>query len=208
MKKILLLLIVLFSSFGFHAVVNANGAPTKLVVHYFRYDDTYTNFNFWLWPYQPVSAGGVQHNFDSAQKDEHGVWLEVDLTTTYADSTAVGIIIKQGGWDGYREPGGDRFINLSSAEVINGVAHAYFVQGSTQFGTSQADLANNIPDYRPKILIAAFNTNNQVKATLTHQADSYQVYENDVLVASGTPTTKDLTISVPNVNISKQYTLT
>ncbi len=208
MRKILLLLIVLFSSLGFHAVVNANGAPTKLVVHYFRYDDTYTNFNIWLWPYQPVSAGGVQHNFDPAQKDEHGVWVEIDLTTTYANSTVVGIIIKQGAWDGYREPGGDRFINLSSAEVVGDTVHAYFVQGSIQFGTSLADLANNIPDYRPKILTAAFNTNQQVKATLTHQALSYQVYENDILVASGVPTTRDLTISIPNVNIAKQYTLT
>ncbi len=207
MKKILLLLVVLFSSLGFHAIVHANGAPTKLVVHYFRYDDTYTDFNIWLWPYQPTSAGGVQHNFDPQQKDEHGVWIEIDLTTTYANSTAVGIIIKQGGWDGYREPGGDRHIFLSTAEVIDGKVHAYFVQGSVQFGTSQADLTNNIPDYRPKILTAAFNVSNQVKATLTHMAESYQVYENDTLVASGVPTTKDLTISVPNVNISKQYTL-
>lgn len=208
MKKILLLLVVLFSSLGFHAVVNANGAPTKLVVHYFRYDDVYTNFNIWLWPHMPVSGGGVQHNFDPQQKDEHGVWIEIDLSTTYANSTVVGIIIKEGGWDGYREAGGDRFIDLSKAEIINGVAHAYFVQGSVLFGTSQADLANNIPDYRPKILSAAFNTSNQVKATTTHLAESYQVYENDILVASGVPTTKDLTISVPNVNIAKQYTLT
>lgn len=208
MKKLLLLILLVFSSFGLHVVLNAADQPTTLVVHYYRYDDTYTNFNIWLWPHVPVSGGGIKHDFIPTQKDEHGAYIEIPLTDSYANSTALGIILKQGEWDGYREPGGDRFIDLTKAEVIDGKAHAYFVQGSIQFGLSQTDLANNVPDYRPKVLTAAFNTNKQVIATLTHvPIGGYQVYENDTIVASGQATSKSLTITLPSVDISKVYTL-
>jgi pullulanase len=208
MKKIILLLLLVISSFGVHTIINANTEATTLVVHYFRYDDTYTNFNIWLWPYEPVSGGGVQHDFDPLQKDEHGVYTEIDLTTTYSGSTAVGIIIKQGGWDGYREVGGDRFIDLSTAEVIDGKIHAYFVEKDVRIGTSQADLAANVPDYRPKVLSAAFDATNKIQVTLTHIPEGgYEVYENDTMVASGTATSKSFSISLPSVDISKVYTL-
>ncbi|PKK86988.1 MAG: hypothetical protein CVV63_02650, partial [Tenericutes bacterium HGW-Tenericutes-8] len=208
MKKIILLLLLVISSFGVHTIINANTEATTLVVHYFRYDDTYTNFNIWLWPHEPVSGGGVQHDFDPLQKDEHGVFTEIDLTTTYSGSTVLGIIIKQGGWDGYREVGGDRFIDLSTAEVIDGKIHAYFVEKDVRIGTSQADLAANVPDYRPKVLSAAFDASNKIQVTLTHIPEGgYELYENDTMVASGTATTKTFSVSLPSVDISKVYTL-
>ena len=111
---------------------------------------------------EPGDLPGTDHAFDVNQTDEHGVYFEMDLTTEYPTATLLGIIIKQGGWDGYREPGGDRFINLETIEVIGGVAHAYFVEGDVRIGMSNSDLENNIPDYRAKILSAAFNQTQQI----------------------------------------------
>ena len=50
-----------------------------------------------------------------------------------------------------REPGGDRFFWNSDAELMVKI-HAYFVQADTRIGLSSADLANNIPDYRPNFI--------------------------------------------------------
>ncbi|MBU1141236.1 MAG: type I pullulanase [Firmicutes bacterium] len=208
MKKLIAIVLLAFSLLGMGLTILASETPDTLVVHYFRYDDTYTDFNMWVWAYEPVSAGGIQHDFDSAQKDAHGVYYEIDLTADYLNSTKLGIIIKQGSWDGYREIGGDRFIDLTTAEVIDGVAHAYFVEQDINIGTSTADLTNNIPDYREKILSAVFDTQKRISANLTHIPElGYEVYENDIMVTNGVALTKTLLITVPNVDISKTYTL-
>lgn len=208
MKKYILLLLILLSSFGFSQTLRANELPTTLVVHYYRYDDNYTNFNFWLWAHEPVAGGGIQHSFDVSQKDEHGVYLEVDLTQDYTNATTIGIIIKQGGWDGYREVGGDRFIDLENAEKIGNTVHAYFVEQDLNIGTSQADLTNNIPDYRARILTSAFDIQYRIQAELTHiPTHGYDVLEDGEVLFSNTASSKSLTISVPNINIAKSYVL-
>lgn len=207
MKKITAIMILFMSLFLVGLKSIATETPTTLVVHYYRYDDNYTNFNFWLWPSEPASLGGVQHNFDPLQKDEHGVYLSVDLTDYYAGSTKLGIIIKQGGWDGYREIGGDRFIDLTIAEVVNGVAHAYFVEQDINIGLSQQDLANNIPDYREKILRVAFDAQKRIVFALTHVGTTYEVLEDGVVKTSGNVTSKNQTLTISNVDISKQYSL-
>lgn len=208
MKKLIVLALFILSLLGLGVTSIASETPTTLVIHYYRYDDNYTGFNMWVWEYQPNSLGGIQHDFDSAQKDEHGVYYSIDLSADYSGATTLGIIIKQGAWDGYREPGGDRYIDLTSIEVINGVANAYFVEQDLNIGTSNADLANNIPDYRAKVLSAAFDTQKRISAKLTEiPALGYEVYENDNMVLSGTATTKTLLLTVPSVDISKTYTL-
>jgi pullulanase len=206
MKKILTLLLFIITSIAFGLSAIAADLPTTLVIHYYRYDETYTGFNFHMWEKEPGDLPGTDHAFDVNQTDEHGVYFEMDLTTEYPTATLLGIIIKQGGWDGYREPGGDRFINLETIEVIGGVAHAYFVEGDVRIGLSNSDLENNIPDYRAKILSAAFNQTQQIVLKTTHiPTEGYEVYENDVLVLSGTTTSKTTTITVANIDISKTY---
>lgn len=207
MKKILTLLLFIITSITFGVSAIAADLPSTLVVHYYRYDETYTNYDFWMWESEPASLGGIEHDFDSNQIDEHGVYYEVDLSADYPTATKLGIIIRAGGWDGYREPGGDRFIDLETIEVIGGVAHAYFVEGDLRFGTSNSDLENNIPDYRAKILSVAFNQTQQIVLKTTHiPAGGYEVYENDILILSGTTTSKTTTITVPSIDISKTYT--
>ena len=160
MKKLVTWVLLFLVTLGFGITTLANTLPTHLVVHYYRYDDNYENFNFWLWPNAPKDGDGDQFDFSIENKDEHGVFYELDLLEAFPnfpETTRVGIIIKQGGWEGYREVGGDRFIDLTSIEVIDGKAHAYFVEGDLRIGTSTLDLINHIPDYRAKILRSYFD---------------------------------------------------
>jgi pullulanase len=208
MKKMIVLIFGTLLLFSMGLAVQASETPTTLIVHYYRYDDNYENFNMWIWENEPVARGGIQHDFDPLQKDARGVYLEIDLETDYPGATRIGIIIKQGGWDGYREIGGDRFIALADLEVTGGVAHAWFVEQDINIGLSQADLDNNIPDYRDKILIASFDVQKRISATLTAvPALGYDVYEDDALILSGDVTTTTPVISVPGVDISKTYKL-
>lgn len=206
MKKITIFIMMIFSLLYVGSSVFADTAPSTLVVHYYRYDDNYSNFNFWMWEYKPSSLGGTQHDFDPLQKDDYGVYLEIDLTEDYPTATTVGIIVKQGGWDSYREPGGDRYIDLINAEQIDGVVHAYIVQGDLKIGTSQADLLNNIPDYRAKILSATFDADYTIDVSLTHIPElGYELYENSVMIQSGTVTQKSFTLSPDNIDLTKSY---
>jgi pullulanase len=209
MKKIILMLLFLMSAYGLSLTVHASELPHTLVVHYYRYDGDYTNFNMWIWEHVPTARGGIQHNFNPENIGEHGIFHAVDLATNYATATTLGIIIKQGGWDGYREIGGDRFMNLFEFEVINGVAHAYFVEQDIRIGKSQADLENNIPDYRDRILTVAFDKQKRVSANLTAIPElGYDLYENDVLIQSGSIQSLRPVITVSSgVDIAKTYTL-
>lgn len=211
MKKILLLFWLLVIPI-FTISVQGNQELTTLRVHYYRYDDTYTTFNFWMWENQPVSRGGIQWDFNNIDKNEFGVYKDIDLTTDYPNATRLGIIIKQGGWEGYREVGGDRFIDLSDVEIVeNGRGHVYFVEQDYNIGTSQDDLDNNIPDYRDRILTSNFKqsgNNFLIEVTATAKPDSYQVFENgaETPLLSGTPASKNFNIT-GTFDISKSYVL-
>ncbi|PKK87460.1 MAG: hypothetical protein CVV63_00950, partial [Tenericutes bacterium HGW-Tenericutes-8] len=80
MKKLFTFIILTLSLMGLGLTSVAVESPDTLVVHYYRYDDIYTDFNMWVWQYEPTSLGGIKHTFDSMQKDEHGVYYEIDLT--------------------------------------------------------------------------------------------------------------------------------
>ncbi len=206
MKKLMILLILLIAFTVTGLTVQAETTPTTLVVHYYRYDDDYTNFNIWLWTYKPTSLGGIQHDFNSVDSDEFGAYISIDLSADYPTATTLGIIVKQGGWDGYREPGGDRYIDLEQAENIDGVVHAYIVQGSLDIGTSQADLNNNIPDYRAKILSATFETDMTIDVELTHVPElGYELYEGSSLLDSGQVLSTSFTLNPSSVDITKTY---
>ena len=111
MKKIIILLTIFLLPL-FTVDSYAADDLTTLRVHYYRYNDTYTGFNMWVWENLPMARGGKQWDFNASNKGEFGVYYDIDLATEYPGATRLGIIIKQGGWDGYREIGGDRFIDL------------------------------------------------------------------------------------------------
>ena len=209
MKKTLtIIMMTLITIFTSTYYIQAQSKVDSLVIHYYRYDNNYDGYNVWLWQNEPVGLGGKQFNFSNSDVGEYGAFVRINLKDeNYADTTRFGIIIKKGGWEGYREPGGDRFFRKSNMEVINNEIHAYLVEQDLNIGTSTADLENNIPDYRPTILSAYFNKNNQVIARLSHQIKSYEILADGERVLGANFNGTNLTASISNVDLTKTYEL-
>lgn len=211
-KKIVLSLFLTFAVFlGTTFIIHAASQVETLTIHYYRYDNNYTNFNVWLWELEPGNLGGIKHDFNNEDVDEHGAFIEINLKEfNYHETTTFGIIVKQGDWGGYAEPGGDRHMALDKMEVIDGGVHAYLVEQDLNIGLSNADLSNNKPDYRPRVLSAFFNEGGTINASLTHPITSYELFEDNISVLSNTVTSdsKSLNITLPNeVDLMKSYKL-
>ncbi len=211
MKKVFLSILILPLTFFFLFFIKAETEKaTKLVVHYFRYDDNYSGFNAWVWPYKPSSLEGKEHPFESTEIDEYGASFTIDLSEGYySSSDVVGIIVKKGsGWGGMREfEGIDRYIDFSNADVVDGKIHAYIVEGDINIGVNNDDLNNNRPDYRDKILSAYFDKSNKIIVSLTKAAQKYELYENSNKVYEGINTSKNFDFSYQEVDIKKSYVL-
>ncbi|MCK9427183.1 MAG: type I pullulanase [Acholeplasmataceae bacterium] len=211
MKKVFFSILILPLTFFFLFFIKAETEKaTKLVVHYFRYDDNYSGFNAWVWPYKPSSLEGKEHPFESTEIDEYGASFTIDLSEGYySSSDVVGIIVKKGsGWGGMREfEGIDRYIDFSNADVVDGKIHAYIVEGDINIGVNNDDLNNNRPDYRDKILSAYFDKSNKIIVSLTKAAQKYELYENSNKVYEGINTSKNFDFSYQEVDIKKSYVL-
>ena len=58
-----------------------------LYYHYYRFDETYTDWDVWAWSYKPDAGEGAKFDFKPA--DEYGgAYVDIDLSATY-----------DGGWD-------------------------------------------------------------------------------------------------------------
>lgn len=73
-------------------------------VHYRRFDESYDEWNLWLWP-----EGKDGKEFDFVDKDDFGVVLETTLTPS--DSDEYGFIVRKGEWE-VKDVDEDRFIFL------------------------------------------------------------------------------------------------
>lgn len=208
MKKIIFILLTIFtisiSAVTIHAEVNAS----TLVIHYYRYDEDYTDWNAYLWNEKGASdVAAGEHYF--SETDAWGSYVEValDASNNLDDATTVGIIIKQGAWGGAREFSYDRFIDLESAEVIDDKIHAYLVEKDENIGISNDDLTNHIPDKRNRILQASFDESLNVDVLLTNTATNYKVYESGNIIANDTPQSTSFTVSLTGVDIAKSYSI-
>ena len=122
LKKLSTLLLV--TLIGFTTAIisseNVKAAEGNLYIHYFRYDNTFTNWHLWVWP---EGGSGEWIEFDST--DEYGAVATLSLDK-YADK--VGIIVARGDW-AQKDPDGDRYIDLTNVDA-SGNVHAYLVTGS------------------------------------------------------------------------------
>jgi pullulanase len=195
-------------------VVKAESAPTKLIIHYYRYDANYSNWDMWLWPSAPRNEGGALYNFDKVGTelvmDDWGAVATINLSASNAHLTGlnrIGIILRRGTWD-IRDLNNDRFIDIPTT-TTNGEVHAYFVQGDQRIGYSPTD--PNGPDKSDKILNTYFSTVNTIRFFLTRTVPTTDVTlkVNDV-VTTGTVnisgTSGTLTLS-SGVDLTKKYEL-
>lgn len=203
---LLFLLTTIFAPF----IISAINGENKLVVYYYRYDGNYEGFNFHLWDKAPNDSAGKDFHFNNADVDPiYGAYHEINLNDpnfNLTQTTKFGIIVKKGGWDGYREPGGDRFIDKDNMEIINGMYRIFLVEGDLNIGSSKEDLDNNIPDYRPKILRADFTSSDIISTRYSHIPNKVELLESGNVIQTLTPDSKNLTIRInSSVDLLKAY---
>ncbi|QWB95757.1 type I pullulanase [Mycoplasmatota bacterium] len=184
MKKILVIILVMPLLMLMSITVYAASEPTNLYIHYYRYDNDYTDWNVWLWASEPESLEGVSYDFEQDDTDtifNYGgrvakISLEGDLNGT----TKIGIIIRKGDWL-EKDVATDRFIIIPD-ETDNGELHTYFVESDPNIGYSLDD--ENGPDKSPKFTSAYFTSLNTIfyQATETLAAEDLVIYENDMSI--------------------------
>lgn len=213
-KTFLGFIIFLFVILGINMEgVHAANAST-LKVHYYRYDEVYTEWSLWVWEGENE---GVRQSFTS--NDEYGTVSTIDITATYGNVDEVGFLVSSADWS-LRDYLSDRFIDLSNPD-INGVVDVYLLQGEefiSYTDTDKTDCDHATPDANlcsqvvtSGLLNAFMNENYKIEFSATDviNASNITVYEDDIEVpftgfTSGT--NGELTIS--NIDASKTYKVT
>ena len=159
----------------FNVSVHASETDT-LVIHYFRFDANYQRWDsVWLWPNQPVSGEGNRYMWND--EDSFGKVLRLDLNeTNMADSTRIGVIVRDNDWA--KDVEQDRFIDLSNPNA-QGEVHVWLVQNDPEIYYSLEDA-----DVSHQILNATFADEEQInfRATTTVSADDVTLLADDVEV--------------------------
>ena len=184
--------------------VKASQNLDTLTVHYYRYTESNTTHTAWVWQYLPVSGDGIEHDF-SKSSVPNWLTLDVDLTSdTYLGSTVIGIIIKEGsGWNGPRQPGGDRHIDLSKVQKDGKTGHVYFVQEDEAIYYSLDDA-----DVSDKVLDAYVTLNHEIKVQTTNIPDKVEIYENSLKIDTfDSITDYSFTLKPTKFDISNIYTI-
>jgi len=204
LNKILLVMTFAFIiTIGNISDVHASSADT-LVIHYYRYDDNYSEWSLWLWAYEPVGAGGKTHTF--TEDDSYSKVATVDLATHELDtSTKLGFIVKKGDWV-EKDISSDRYIDMTSPN-LDGEVHIYLVQNNPNvyYTEAEADTSN-------KILTATFDDEDTISysGTAASVEADVKLYADDIEVAisnftsSGNSGSFDIT---EDVDLTKKYKL-
>jgi pullulanase len=149
---------------------------TTLVVHYFRFDESYDQWSLWIWPNEPVSGDGSQYEFTGT--DDIGVTAEIPLTGSLAGSTEVGIIVAVLPSWAKKDVAIDRFVDLTNPDS-EGKVHIYLVENTEEIYYDKDDV-----DLGDRINFVQFTDESVIEFTTTapvEQAD-VQVLKNDVAI--------------------------
>ena len=212
MKKILVLLMLVFSIGGLVQQIEADEASTDIYLHYYRYGADYTNWSVWAWQNEPTSEEGTSFDFvtdeTAVEYNYGGAVAIINIDENFADITEMGLIIKLGSWI-EKDIATDRFIEIPT-NSSNGEVHYYFVEGDSRIGSSMDDL--NGPARTPKFQFAYFTDMNTITYSATEAISSanIKVYADDVLEsvesisADGVAGTIELT---NELSFAKEYTI-
>ncbi|MFP4078796.1 MAG: pullulanase-associated domain-containing protein, partial [Candidatus Izemoplasmataceae bacterium] len=161
---------------GMFAAANVNlhaETAEELIVHYFRYDDDYSEYDtLWLWPYEPDSESGNEYVFD--EEDDYGVKQTIDLSeTNLYESTTIGLIMYTGDWDEPQDVSGDRYVDMTNPNS-DGEVHVYLVQGeeTIYYEESEANTSH-------RILSSSLQDESTVDFSATTDADAEDVSVNE-----------------------------
>ena len=212
MRKTFLGLILLFTIFLGINVVSVNAAnATTLNIHYYRYDETYTDWSLWVWEGE---NGGIRQYFTS--DDTYGKVSTIDIASTYGDVDEVGFLVSTADWSG-RDVMADRFIDLSNPN-ISGVVDVYVLQGEefvSYTDTDKTGCDHNTPDpdlcsqvVTSGLLSAFLNEEYKIEFSATESlaASAITVYEDNVVVPfTGFTSGASGQLTIANIDASKTY---
>jgi pullulanase len=212
-KTFLGIILVLFIFLGINMEgVHAANAST-LNVHYYRYDETYTDWSLWVWEGE---NDGVRHNFTST--DGYGKVATIDIAATYGDVDEVGILVSYPDWSA-KDFDANRFIDLTNPNS-NGVVDVYLLQGEEFISYTAIDKVgcdHQTPDaalcsqvVTSGLLNAFMNENYKIEFSATDvlSASNITVYENDVVVPfTGFTSGTSGQLTIANIDASKTYTV-
>ena len=201
MKKIFASILTVFLIVFAGSVFYAQSTANKLILNYYRFNKLDSVYTAWVWQYQPKGGDGQEFTFERVE-DSHWLKIEIDLTDDrYKGSTIAGFIVKYGtGWDGAREPGGDRHIDLS--KNVDGITNVYIVQASEEFYYDIADV-----DISNKIFDAYFTTSKNIVVDATEKG-AWDLLENGKVVESGAIASSSATIKPTTaISLTNSYQL-
>lgn len=191
-RKILVLLVFLAFITSFTAIFAQDTNSDNIYLHYYRFDNNYTDWTVWGWQSQPESLEGVSYDFvddtTAANFNFGGKVAIINRQEAFPNASEIGVIIRKGDWV-EKDIDADRFITLSSQK---GEQHFYFVEGESNIGTSLDD--PNGPSKFAKFKSATFNELDLISFTATHEIniDELKVLENNV----------ELLINTNNIELS------
>ncbi|MDQ0202066.1 type I pullulanase [Neobacillus ginsengisoli] len=118
----IMFLTVCIGSFSSHKTL-ADSNSTEVMVHYHRFDSNYTNWDLWMWPYQPVNGNGSAYEFSGT--DDFGATADVQMP---GDNTQIGLIVRKNDWSQKNSPG-DLHIDLTKGHevwIVQGDPNIYY----------------------------------------------------------------------------------
>lgn len=120
---------LLFSFPGLQTVAKVPD-KVKVIIHYRRLDNNYTDWNLWIWP-----DGGNGQAYEFTGEDDFGKVATVEVTGV-AEAGKIGFIVREGDWKS-KDVDKDRFITEISDD---GVAEIWVLQGEEKFYYKKEDV--------------------------------------------------------------------
>ncbi|MFW5895004.1 MAG: type I pullulanase [Bacillota bacterium] len=174
MRKILVGFIAVLTMFIVTGVsVHAEDAET-LVIHYYRFDEDYSQFDsVWLWN-ETEGTEGARYTFDD--EDDYGAKVEIDVEEEGLDGEETGLLVRDDDWN--KDVSEDRFIDMSEVDS-NGEVHAYLVQGDKDIYYEEDDA-----DTSHRLTNATFSSENRIEFESTKELDedNVELLENDTVI--------------------------
>ena len=182
--KLYILIFLTIITLIFTGTVHSIESGDKLYLHYYRFDQNYSNWDFWVWENEPDSGEGMAFSMEddntSVAHNFGGKVAVIDFDPNFLSATKLGLIVRKSDWS-QKDIDADRFITIPNTQ---GDKHFYFVEGDTLIGTSLNDI--NGPSKTAKIKKASFVSSSEIKFEGTENIDlvSTKIYIDNVLLAS------------------------
>lgn len=152
--------------------------------HYYRQDNTYADWDLWLWE---KDADGTAYAFN--YKDNWGVIAAYPLSTwNNPIANTLGFLVRKGGnsWAAKDLGGNDLYFDFNLFEKdANDVYHAYLISG-------QSDIYTDSEGHKKgAILTAAFTSTTKVTIQGNMVIKAFKIKEDDTVLKEGGMTGKD-----------------